>query len=146
VNFNSPLVVGRICDLYLFHRFIFCSGIQDYLPDLATVRDRAKTKLRKTYMASLLLDGAEAPNTGSAMKHYHWFWQVLSTPLVLSVHTIVSFDFATSLIPGWHTTIFPPYFVAGAIFSGFAMVQTLLIVSEKYRPWKIILPLGTSKL
>ncbi len=55
----------------------------------------------------------------------------LSTPLVLSVHTIVSFDFATSVIPGWHTTIFPPYFVAGAIFSGFAMVQTLLLVSRK---------------
>ena len=53
---------------------------------------------------------------------------VLSTPLVLSVHTIVSFDFATSVIPGWHTTIFPPYFVAGAIFSGFAMVQNLMLV------------------
>ena len=55
----------------------------------------------------------------------------MSTPLVLSVHTIVSFDFATSVVPGWHTTIFPPYFVAGAIFSGFAMVQTLLIVTRK---------------
>jgi molybdopterin-containing oxidoreductase family membrane subunit len=55
----------------------------------------------------------------------------LSTPLVLSVHTVVSFDFATSVIPGWHTTIFPPYFVAGAIFSGFAMVQTLLLVTRK---------------
>jgi Ni/Fe-hydrogenase subunit HybB-like protein len=57
--------------------------------------------------------------------------QVLSTPLVLSVHTIVSFDFATSVIPGWHTTIFPPYFVAGAIFSGFAMVLTLMIITRK---------------
>jgi molybdopterin-containing oxidoreductase family membrane subunit len=55
----------------------------------------------------------------------------LATPLVLSVHTIVSFDFATSVVPGWHTTIFPPYFVAGAIFSGFAMVQTLLVGNEK---------------
>ena len=55
----------------------------------------------------------------------------LSTPLVLSVHTIVSFDFATSVVPGWHTTIFPPYFVAGAIFSGFAMVQTLLVITRK---------------
>ena len=55
----------------------------------------------------------------------------LSTPLVLSVHTIVSFDFATSIVPGWHTTIFPPYFVAGAIFSGFAMVQSLLIITRK---------------
>ena len=55
----------------------------------------------------------------------------LATPLVLSVHTIVSFDFATSIVPGWHTTIFPPYFVAGAIFSGFAMVLTLMIVARK---------------
>ena len=55
----------------------------------------------------------------------------VSTPLVLSVHTIVSFDFATSVIPGWHTTIFPPYFVAGAIFSGFAMVLTLLLIARK---------------
>src|SRR5204863_8335604 len=55
----------------------------------------------------------------------------LSTPLVLSVHTIVSMDFATSVIPGWHTTIFPPYFVAGAIFSGFAMVLTLMIITRK---------------
>ena len=55
----------------------------------------------------------------------------LSTPLVLSVHTIVSFDFATSVVPGWHTTIFPPYFVAGAVFSGFAMVQTLLLITRK---------------
>ncbi len=55
----------------------------------------------------------------------------LSTPLVLSVHTIVSFDFATSIVPGWHTTIFPPYFVAGAIFSGFAMVQTLMLITRK---------------
>jgi molybdopterin-containing oxidoreductase family membrane subunit len=56
----------------------------------------------------------------------------LSTPLVLSVHTIVSFDFATSVLPGWHTTIFPPYFVAGAIFSGFAMVVTLMVIMRKY--------------
>ena len=55
----------------------------------------------------------------------------LATPLVLSVHTIVSFDFATSVIPGWHTTIFPPYFVAGAIFSGFAMVLTLMLVTRE---------------
>ena len=60
----------------------------------------------------------------------------LATPLVLSVHTIVSFDFATSVIPGWHTTIFPPYFVAGAIFSGFAMVLTLLIITRKVLHWE----------
>ena len=65
------------------------------------------------------------------MNLYHWYLAGLTTPLVLSVHTIVSFDFATSVVPGWHTTIFPPYFVAGAIFSGFAMVQTLLIIVRK---------------
>ena len=70
-------------------------------------------------------------------KHWQRFEELslvlagLATPLVLSVHTIVSMDFATSVIPGWHTTIFPPYFVAGAIFSGFAMVQTLLLVMRK---------------
>ncbi len=65
------------------------------------------------------------------MKHLSLVLAGLATPLVLSVHTIVSFDFATSVVPGWHTTIFPPYFVAGAVFSGFAMVQTLLIITRK---------------
>ena len=82
-------------------------------------------------MVLLHLDGQEVPNTGNDMKHYHLVLAGLSTPLVLSVHTIVSFDFATSVVPGWHTTIFPPYFVAGAIFSGFAMVQTLLVVTRR---------------
>jgi Ni/Fe-hydrogenase subunit HybB-like protein len=82
-------------------------------------------------MVSLLSDGTVLPNTGSAMRVYHLVLAGLSTPLVLSVHTIVSFDFATSVIPGWHTTIFPPYFVAGAIFSGFAMVQTLMVIIRK---------------
>jgi len=100
------------------------------VPDLATVRDRATGFRRKMY------ELASFGWTGSAK---HWQrWEALSlvlagisTPLVLSVHTIVSFDFATSVIPGWHTTIFPPYFVAGAIFSGFAMVQTLMIITRK---------------
>ena len=68
-------------------------------------------------MVWLLLDGPVPPNTGKGMKHLSLVLAGLSTPLVLSVHTIVSFDFATSVVPGWHTTIFPPYFVAGAIFS-----------------------------
>jgi Ni/Fe-hydrogenase subunit HybB-like protein len=99
------------------------------VPDLATVRDRAKGFRKKIYSA------VSFGWTGSAK---HWQrWESLSlilaglaTPLVLSVHTIVSFDFATSVIPGWHTTIFPPYFVAGAIFSGFAMVQTLMLIAR----------------
>ena len=101
------------------------------LPDLATVRDRARTKFRKMFYGM-----ASFGWTGST-KHWQRHESLalvlagLSTPLVLSVHTIVSFDFATSVVPGWHTTIFPPYFVAGAIFSGFAMVQTLLIITRK---------------
>jgi molybdopterin-containing oxidoreductase family membrane subunit len=97
------------------------------IPDLATLRDRAKAKLLKLGYGILALGWR-----GSA-QHWHRYETAylllagLATPLVLSVHTVVSFDFATSLIPGWHTTIFPPYFVAGAIYSGFAMVLTLTI-------------------
>ncbi len=96
------------------------------VPDLATLRDRAKTKIRRIAygMASLGWRGSQRNWT-----HYEMVYLILaglSTPLVLSVHTIVSFDFAVSMLPGWHTTIFPPYFVAGAIFSGFGMVITLL--------------------
>ena len=101
------------------------------VPDLATIRDRAVNPISKACYGFFSLGW-----TGSA-KHWQRYEQVslilagLSTPLVLSVHTIVSMDFATSVIPGWHTTIFPPYFVAGAIFSGFAMVLTLMLVTRK---------------
>lgn len=130
VNFDSPLLwdVFAISTYFTVSLLFWYSGL---IPDLATVRDRAKTKLRK-----LLYGVASFGWTGSS-KHWQRHEALslvlagLSTPLVLSVHTIVSFDFATSVIPGWHTTIFPPYFVAGAIFSGFAMVQTLLIVVRK---------------
>ncbi len=130
VNFNSPLLwdVFAISTYFTVSLLFWYSGL---IPDLATVRDRAKTKLRK-----LLYGVASFGWTGST-KHWQRHESLslvlagLSTPLVLSVHTIVSFDFATSVIPGWHTTIFPPYFVAGAIFSGFAMVQTLMIVVRK---------------
>jgi Ni/Fe-hydrogenase subunit HybB-like protein len=130
VNFNSPLLwdVFAISTYFTVSLLFWYSGL---IPDLATVRDRAKTKLRK-----LLYGVASFGWTGST-KHWQRHESLslvlagLSTPLVLSVHTIVSFDFATSVVPGWHTTIFPPYFVAGAIFSGFAMVQTLMIVVRK---------------
>jgi molybdopterin-containing oxidoreductase family membrane subunit len=130
VNFNSPLLwdVFAISTYFTVSLLFWYSGL---LPDMATVRDRAKTKLRK-----LLYGVASFGWTGST-KHWQRHESLslvlagLSTPLVLSVHTIVSFDFATSVVPGWHTTIFPPYFVAGAIFSGFAMVQTLMIVLRK---------------
>ena len=130
VNFNSPLLwdVFAISTYFTVSLLFWYSGL---LPDMATVRDRAKTKLRKK-----LYGIASFGWTGST-KHWQRHESLslvlagLSTPLVLSVHTIVSFDFATSVVPGWHTTIFPPYFVAGAIFSGFAMVQTLMVIIRK---------------
>jgi molybdopterin-containing oxidoreductase family membrane subunit len=130
VNFDSPLLwdVFAISTYFTVSLLFWYSGL---LPDFATVRDRAKTKLRK-----MLYGIASFGWTGST-KHWQRHEALslvlagLSTPLVLSVHTIVSFDFATSVIPGWHTTIFPPYFVAGAIFSGFAMVQTLMLILRK---------------
>jgi Ni/Fe-hydrogenase subunit HybB-like protein len=97
------------------------------LPDLATLRDRAKTKWQQMIFGMLSMGWR-----GSA-RHWHRYQVAylllagLATPLVLSVHTVVSFDFAVGIVPGWHTTIFPPYFVAGAIYSGFAMVLTLAI-------------------
>ncbi|MFT4203299.1 MAG: polysulfide reductase NrfD [Chitinophagaceae bacterium] len=126
-NFESPLLwdVFAISTYFTVSLLFWYSGL---LPDFATVRDRAKTKLRK------LLYGIAAFGWSGSTKHWQRHEALslvlagLSTPLVLSVHTIVSFDFATSVIPGWHTSIFPPYFVAGAVFSGFAMVQTLLLM------------------
>jgi len=130
VNFNSPLLwdVFAISTYFSVSLLFWYSGL---MPDFGTVRDRAKGKWRK-YIYNMLSFGWQ----GSA-KQWQRFESLslvlagLSTPLVLSVHTIVSFDFATSVIPGWHTTIFPPYFVAGAIFSGFAMVETLMLISRK---------------
>ena len=130
VNFNSPLLwdVFAISTYFTVSLLFWYTGL---LPDLATVRDRAKTKLRK------LLYGIASFGWSGSTKHWQRHESLalvlagLSTPLVLSVHTIVSFDFATSIVPGWHTTIFPPYFVAGAIFSGFAMVQTLMVITRK---------------
>jgi molybdopterin-containing oxidoreductase family membrane subunit len=129
-NFNSPLLwdVFAISTYFTVSLLFWYSGL---IPDLATVRDRAKLKWRK------LMYGVLSFGWSGSTKHWQRHEALslvlagLSTPLVLSVHTIVSFDFATSVIPGWHTTIFPPYFVAGAIFSGFAMVQTLLVVTRK---------------
>jgi Ni/Fe-hydrogenase subunit HybB-like protein len=101
------------------------------LPDLATLRDRAKQRWQQVIFGMLSMGWR-----GSA-RHWHRYQVAylllagLATPLVLSVHTVVSFDFATGIVPGWHTTIFPPYFVAGAIYSGFAMVLTLAIPMRK---------------
>jgi molybdopterin-containing oxidoreductase family membrane subunit len=97
------------------------------VPDLATLRDRSQSRVGRVIYGVLALGWR-----GSAM-HWHRYETAylllagLATPLVVSVHTVVSFDFAVAIVPGWHTTIFPPYFVAGAIYSGFAMVLTLAI-------------------
>ena len=100
------------------------------IPDFATIRDRA-TGTRKAVYGALSFGWVGGAKTWMHYEAVALILAGLCTPLVLSVHTIVSFDFATSVIPGWHTTIFPPYFVAGAIFSGFAMVLTLMIITRK---------------
>ena len=132
VNFNSPL----LWDVFAISTYFSVSLVFWYLgliPDFAMIRDKAIKPFTK-HIYDILSFGW----SGKA-KHWQRFEEVslvlagLATPLVLSVHTIVSMDFATSVIPGWHTTIFPPYFVAGAIFSGFAMVQTLLLIMRKVR-------------
>lgn len=129
-NFRSPLMwdVFAVSTYFTVSLMFWYVGM---IPDLATLRDRAKTRLRQIVYGILALGWR-----GSAL-HWHRYERVylllaaLATPLVLSVHSVVSFDFAVSQLPGWHATIFPPYFVAGAIFSGFAMVLTLLIPIRK---------------
>jgi Ni/Fe-hydrogenase subunit HybB-like protein len=130
VNFRSPL----LWDVFAVGTYFTVSLLFWYVglvPDFATLRNRAKNWISKSVFTFFSLGW-----TG-ANRHWHRYEKAylilagISTPLVLSVHTIVSFDFAVSVIPGWHTTIFPPYFVAGAIFSGFAMVLTLMIIARK---------------
>ena len=130
VNFNSPLLwdVFAISTYFLVSLVFWYIGL---IPDFATIRDRAKNKISKSIYGALSFGWDGAAKTWSRYETVALVLAGLATPLVLSVHTIVSMDFATSVIPGWHTTIFPPYFVAGAIFSGFAMVLTLMIVTRK---------------
>jgi Ni/Fe-hydrogenase subunit HybB-like protein len=132
-NFRSPL----IWDVFAVSTYATVSALFWYvglLPDLATLRDRA-VALNAPKLRQYVLAVASLGWRGSAhhWKNYELAYLILaglSTPLVLSVHSVVSFDFATSILPGWHTTIFPPYFVAGAIFSGFAMVVTLMVIAR----------------
>jgi molybdopterin-containing oxidoreductase family membrane subunit len=129
VNFNSPLV----WDTFAVSTYFSVSLVFWYtglIPDFAVIRDRAKTKTRKFWYGLLSFGWVGSAKNWQRFEEVSLVLAGLSTPLVLSVHTIVSMDFATSIIPGWHATIFPPYFVAGAIFSGFAMVQTLLIIAR----------------
>jgi molybdopterin-containing oxidoreductase family membrane subunit len=104
------------------------------IPDFAAIRDRAKAagnKVRHFWYTIFSFGWIGTAKNWQRIEEVSLVLAGISTPLVLSVHSVVSMDFATSLVPGWHTTIFPPYFVAGAIFSGFAMVQTLMIITRK---------------
>jgi molybdopterin-containing oxidoreductase family membrane subunit len=130
VNFNSPLLwdVFAVSTYFSVSLVFWYTGL---VPDFAMIRDRAVKPWAKKLYSGLSF------GWGGSARHWSRFEEVslvlagLSTPLVFSVHSIVSMDFATSVVPGWHTTIFPPYFVAGAVFSGFAMVLTLLIIVRK---------------
>lgn len=130
INFRSPLA----WDVFAVNTYFTVSALFWFvglIPDLATLRNYVKSNIAKRVYGILSLGW-----TGST-RHWHHYeigYMILagiSTPLVLSVHSVVSFDFTVGIMPGWHTTIFPPYFVAGAIFSGFAMVMTLLIITRE---------------
>ncbi len=130
-QFRSPL----LWDVFAVGTYATVSLLFWYMgmiPDIATFRDRATSKIRWAIYGVLSL-GWRGSN-----RHWHRFetayllLAALATPLVLSVHSVVSFDFAVSILPGWHSTIFPPYFVAGAIYSGFAMVVTLVIPTRHF--------------
>jgi len=152
-NFRSPL----LWDVFAVSTYATVSLLFWYMgmiPDFATLRDRADQRLRKLGdlapalpfigirhdMLRARIYGFLALGWRFSSRHWHRYEKAymllagVSTPLVLSVHSIVSFDFATSVLPGWHTTIFPPYFVAGAIFGGFAMVLLLLIPARELYP------------
>jgi Ni/Fe-hydrogenase subunit HybB-like protein len=132
-NFRSPLLwdVFAVSTYFTVSVLFWYTGL---VPDLATLRDRAKTRTAR-FVYGIFAMGWRGSNRN--WRHYEMAYLLLaglSTPLVLSVHSVVSFDFATSVMPGWHTTIFPPYFVAGAIFGGFAMVLTILLPASILYP------------
>ena len=128
-NFKSPLIwdVFAVSTYFTVSTLFWLVGL---IPDFATLRDRAKTKYRRLAYGALAVGWRGSNRHWQNYERAYLILAALSTPLVLSVHSVVSFDFATSLMPGWHTTIFPPYFVAGAVFSGFAMVMTLMLITR----------------
>lgn len=141
VNFSSPL----LWDVFAVSTYGSVSFVFWYLgliPDFAVMRDRTTHKFKKLVYAMLSMGWN---HNNRSWQHYEKVYMILSgicTPLVLSVHTIVSFDFAVSVLPGWHTTIFGPYFVTGAIFSGFAMVMTVLLVVRRLYGMEHIITMG----
>lgn len=129
-QFRSPL----LWDVFAVSTYGTVSLLFWYMgmvPDLATFRDRSKNKYRRMAYGILCLGWSGSSRHWMRYEKAYAILAALAAPLVLSVHTIVSFDFAVSQVPGWHTTIFPPYFVAGAIFSGFAMVLTLMVPARQ---------------
>ena len=129
VNFRSPL----LWDVFAINTYLTISLVFWYLgmiPDFATLRDRTAAGSRRLVYSLLSFGWNGSARTWSRYETATTILAGLATPLVISVHTIVSMDFATSVLPGWHSTVFPPYFVAGAVFSGFGMVLTLLIVTR----------------
>ena len=130
-NFRSPL----LWDVFAVSTYFTVSLLFWYLgmiPDMATFRDRATNKLRYFIFGTLALGWRGSARQWHVYEWAYLFLAGLATPLVISVHSVVSTDFAVAQLPGWHTTIFPPYFVAGAIFSGFAMVVTLMVPARAY--------------
>ncbi|MEA2699511.1 MAG: hypothetical protein QOI66_3782 [Myxococcales bacterium] len=130
-QFKSPLVwdVFAVSTYFTVSLLFWFLGL---IPDLASLRDSSKSPIKRRIYGLLAMGWR---GSGRHWAEYKWAYLLLaglSTPLVLSVHTIVSFDFAVSVLPGWHTTIFPPYFVAGAVFSGFAMVATWMIPARHF--------------
>jgi molybdopterin-containing oxidoreductase family membrane subunit len=126
-QFRSPLM----WDVFAVSIYGMVSLIFWYLgliPDLATIRDRARSRVRQVVYGVFALGWRGSFRQWLHYEKAYLLLAGLATPLVLSVHSVVSFDFAVSQLPGWHTTIFPPYFVAGAIFSGLAMVVTLMVI------------------
>jgi Ni/Fe-hydrogenase subunit HybB-like protein len=129
-NFKSPLF-WDVCAVSTYLTVSLLFWYTGMVPDIATVRDRAKSKLAYYIYGVLCLGWRGSHRQWLHYEKAYTIFAGISFPLVLSVHSVVSMDFATSVVPGWHTTIFPPYFVAGAIFSGFGMVLTLMILARK---------------
>ncbi|PJB14993.1 MAG: hydrogenase [Flavobacteriales bacterium CG_4_9_14_3_um_filter_32_8] len=130
LNFNSPL----FWDVVAISTYVLASATFWYLgmlPDFALIKERVKSKVSKFIYGTLSLGWNASSRNWNRFEAISYILGGLAAALVISVHSIVSMDFATSVIPGWHTTIFPPFFVVGAIFSGFSMVLTLVIIMRK---------------
>ena len=130
-QFRSPLMwdVFAVTTYFTVSLLFWFTGL---VPDLATLRDRAQSRTARVTFGVLSLGWRGSARHWQRYEMTYLLLAGISTPLVLSVHSVVSFDFAVSVLPGWHTTIFPPYFVAGAIYSGFAMVMTLAVPLRKF--------------